>query len=400
MKKKRIMMICFLLLALIILVFSMVYIYFTNTEDLILKKDITIHFREKVYNSDLIEKINGKLLNDPLIDTSVVGWRKVQLSYYNHYGFIENKMVKIEIKDVTPPTVVVNNIVYLEKGSTTNLEETIFCADDYDDKVSCKIIGEYDLNKVGKYNLRIEATDHANNVTSKKFVLQVKEKEERTSIPTPSTKTEFKTIYQKYKKENTLVGIDVSKWQGDINFSKIKEQGVEFVMIKIGGQSKKGGKIEMDPNFSNNIEQAIANHLKVGVYFYSHATTQKEARSQAQWVVKNLKGYDLTLPIAFDWENWNRYTTYHVSFNTLNRIASTFFDVLESKNYQTLLYSSKYYLENVWYEEEYHNWIAHYTEDDKDKNKYTMWQLCSDGVIEGIESKTDFDVLYLNEQSS
>ena len=380
-KKKIIITLSFLLF---ILLFISVYLYFTNTEDLILKKDISINFRAKAYNSDLIEKINGRLLNDPLIDTNTVGRKKVQITYYNHYGFIENKYAEVEIKDVTPPMIVVNNPYVIEKGSISKLEDNIFCTDDYDDNVSCQITGDYNLNKVGRYPLKITATDHSNNITSKSFTLQVKNKETSTTKPI-NTKTDFKDIYQKYKKANTLIGIDISKWQGDINFNKIKEEGVEFVMIKIGGQTKKGGKIEIDPKFKQNITSALAANLKVGIYFYSHATNIKEARNQAKWVLKNISEYEITLPIAFDWENWSKYSTYHISIHSLNNIANTFFTTLEQKNYKTILYSSKYYLENIWYEEEYSNWIAHYT-------------LCSDGVIEGIEEKVDIDILYKHEK--
>ena len=210
-----------------------------------------------------------------------------------------------------------------------------------------------------------------------------------------TTTTDFKNIYKKYKTNNTLIGLDLSKWQEQVDFDKIKAQGVEFVMLKIGGQSEKSGKLELDPYFINNIEEALKRELKVGVYFYSHATSTDEARKQAGWVVKNLKEYPLSLPIAFDWENWNQYTSYHLSFHTLNNIANTFFTTLETKNYQTMLYSSKYYLDTVWYKEEYNIWLAHYTTDSKDKAEYNMWQLCNDGKIEGINNLVDIDILYL-----
>ena len=99
--------------------------------------------------------------------------------------------------------------------------------------------------------------------------------------------------------------------------------------------------------------------------------------------------------VSFDWENWNQYTSYHLSFHTLNNIANTFFTTLETKNYQTMLYSSKYYLDTVWYKEEYNTWLAHYTTDSKDKAEYNMWQLCNDGKIEGIDNLVDIDILYL-----
>lgn len=397
-QKYKIQLIIFLLLFLIFLCSLVLYLHFTNTEDLVPKKNMSFNFRQTVHTSDLIEKLNGRLLTNALVDTNTVGKRKVQVSYYNHYGFIENKYVEIEIKDITPPTVVANSTYYAEKGDKYNLLDKIFCADDYDDNVSCQITGDYNFDKVGKYPLKIVATDHSNNVTSKSFSLVVSDKTDTIKDKQPSlstTTTNFKNIYKKYKTNNTLIGLDLSKWQGQVDFDKIKAQGVEFVMLKIGGQSEKSGKLELDPYFINNIEEALKRELKVGVYFYSHATSTDEARKQAGWVVKNLKEYHLSLPIAFDWENWNQYTSYHLSFHTLNNIANTFFTTLETKNYQTMLYSSKYYLDTVWYKEEYNTWLAHYTTDSKDKAEYNMWQLCNDGKIEGIDNLVDIDILYL-----
>lgn len=397
-QKYKIQLIIFLLLFLIFLCSLVLYLHFTNTEDLIPKKNMSFNFRQTVHTSDLIEKLNGRLLTNTLVDTNTVGKRKVQVSYYNHYGFIENKYVEIEIKDITPPTVVVNSTYYAEKGDKYNLLDKIFCADDYDDNVSCQITGDYNFDKVGKYSLKIVATDHSNNVTSKSFSLVISDKTDTIKDKQPSlvtTTTDFKNIYKKYKTNNTLIGLDLSKWQEQVDFDKIKAQGVEFVMLKIGGQSEKSGKLELDPYFINNIEEALKRELKVGVYFYSHATSTDEARKQAGWVVKNLKEYHLSLPIAFDWENWNQYTSYHLSFHTLNNIANTFFTTLETKNYQTMLYSSKYYLDTVWYKEEYNTWLAHYTTDSKDKAEYNMWQLCNDGKIEGINNLVDIDILYL-----
>ena len=397
-QKYKIQLIIFLLLFLIFLCSLVLYLHFTNTEDLIPKKNMSFNFRQTVHTSDLIEKLNGRLLTNTLVDTNTVGKRKVQVSYYNHYGFMENKYVEIEIKDITPPTVVVNSTYYAEKGDKYNLLDKIFCADDYDDNVSCQITGDYNFDKVGKYPLKIVATDHSNNVTSKSFSLVISDKTDTIKDKQPSlvtTTTDFKNIYKKYKTNNTLIGLDLSKWQEQVDFDKIKAQGVEFVMLKIGGQSEKSGKLELDPYFINNIEEALKRELKVGVYFYSHATSTDEARKQAGWVVKNLKEYHLSLPIAFDWENWNQYTSYHLSFHTLNNIANTFFTTLETKNYQTMLYSSKYYLDTVWYKEEYNIWLAHYTTDSKDKAEYNMWQLCNDGKIEGIDNLVDIDILYL-----
>lgn len=208
-----------------------------------------------------------------------------------------------------------------------------------------------------------------------------------------NTYQEFSDIYNKYKNANTMIGLDISRWQEDVDFKKIKEQGVEFVMLKLGGQNKINGSIIMDPKFLSNIEQALKENLEVGVYFYSYAASADDAKKQAEWVIDNLKGYDITFPVAFDWENWSNFSSFHIGFRTLNEIASTFIKEISS-SYDAVLYSSKYYLENIWYKEEYNNWIAYYTSNFSNNSNYTMWQVCNNGKIEGINSYVDIDVFY------
>ena len=371
--------------------------YFTNKEDVLLKKELTCDFREQVYAIDFVHNLKGTVIENPLIDTFVIGKKKISFSYRNRYGLIATKY--FEIKDVTPPTVVVNNPYVVEAGSIKNLEDTIFCADDYDDNIDCKVIGTYDLNTVGIYDLEIVAVDQSENTTTKEFILNVVEKIKENVSNKSTTKnsyTNFQNVYKKYKKSNTLIGLDLSKWQEEVDFEKLAEQGVEFVMLKIGGQKKIDGAMVIDPKFYNNIQKAMDHHMKVGVYFYSYAKTVTEARKQAQWVISKLKDYDLTLPIGFDWENWDTFTQFHISFHSLNKIATAFMTEVEKNGYEGMLYSSKYYLETIWYANDYKNWLAYYTNSNDYEGDFFMWQLCSDGKIEGIDGYVDINVLYLD----
>lgn len=363
--------------------------------DIILKKDLTCEFRQEVYVADFIAKINGTSINNSIIDTNKIGPQTISLTYKTKYGFSLTKTFEIEVKDITPPTIEVSNPYTIEKESITKLIDTIFCADDYDDNVECNIIGEYDLNKVGQYDLTITATDHSNNTTSKEFTLNVVEKQKQQTNPSKEY-TSFKTIYQKYKNDNTLIGLDLSKWQGKVDFEELKEQGVSFVMLKVGGQTQINGEYTIDPKFYDNITAAKEYGLKVGVYFYSYANTEKEAKKQAKWIISKVKEYNIELPIVFDWENWSKYTTFHLSFHSLNKIAYAFMEEVESSGYDSMLYSSKYYLENIWYAEDYTNWLAYYTKNNNYEGEYYMWQVCNDGQISGIDAYVDIDVLYLS----
>lgn len=366
----------------------------TTKDGILLKKDLTVNFRDKIYIKDFIHSLNGTLVDNYQVDTTTVGQQELTITFQNKYDFIVSKKINIEVKDVTSPTIIVSNPYTVEEGSITNLTDNIFCADDYDDNPDCTIKGEYDLNTPGDYNLEISATDQSGNNTSKEFTLNVIKKVNKDNTPsTTPTYTSFKSILTKYKNDNTSIGLDLSKWQGEVDFAKLKEQGVEFVMIKIGGQKKIGDDYNLDPKFYDNIKGALRNNIKVGLYFYSYATSEQEAIKQANWITSKIKNYQISLPIAFDWENWNNYTSFHLSFKSLNKIASSFINQIEKNNYQAVLYSSKSYLENVWYQENYTTWIAFYTNDFSDYKDYYMWQLCSDGKIDGIKGYVDIDIM-------
>lgn len=366
----------------------------TTKDGILLKKDLTVNFRDKIYIKDFIHSLNGTLVDNYQVDTTTVGQQELTITFQNKYDFIVSKKINIEVKDVTSPTIIVSNPYTVEERSITNLTDNIFCADDYDDNPDCTIKGEYDLNTPGNYNLEISATDQSGNNTSKEFTLNVIKKVNKDNTPsTTPTYTSFKSILTKYKNDNTSIGLDLSKWQGEVDFAKLKEQGVEFVMIKIGGQKKIGDDYNLDPKFYDNIKGALRNNIKVGLYFYSYATNEQEAIKQANWIISKIRNYQINLPIALDWENWSNYTSFHLSFHSLNKIATAFINQIEKHNYKALLYSSKSYLENIWYQEDYTTWIAYYTNDFPNYKDYYMWQLCSDGKIDGIKGYVDIDIM-------
>ena len=94
------------------------------------------------------------------------------------------------------------------------------------------------------------------------------------------------------------------------------------------------------------------------------------------WVVKQLKKYKVNLPIAFDWEEWAYFNDYNLSFFGLTSMAEAFLDTIKENGYQGMLYSSKTYLENIWFPTSYDIWLAHYTEKTNYQGKYRFWQIC------------------------
>lgn len=165
-------------------------------------------------------------------------------------------------------------------------------------------------------------------------------------------------------------------------------------MIRVGGTRGKNGEYFVDEKFKENITNAKKAGLKVGVYFYSYASSTKEAKENAKWVLKQIKKYDIDLPIAFDWEEWNNFNEYNLSFFGLTSMAEEFIDTVQKAGYKGMIYSSKTYLENIWLSTEYDIWLAQYNTKVTYDGKYKMWQLCQDGKIDGISKNVDIDILY------
>ena len=383
------------ILSLTALLLSIIFYILITTTGIILSPKLSCNFRDKVYLKDFILSLDGTLENNHIIDTNYVGNKKLKIIYKNKYGFYKVKEFTIEIKDITEPTILINNEFTVEAGYEKKLEDVILCADDYDDDVKCELNGSYNLDEPGTYPLSITATDKSNNSLTKNFNLIVTSpliKKNDESLEYVS----YKDIYKKYKNNNTLIGVDISKWQEEVDFKKLKDNNVEFVILKLGGQPAKNKQPELDPYFKNNIEKAKKQGIKVGIYFYSYAKNTKEAKEQAQFVINNLKEYDIDLPISFDWENWQSFNSFNISLNTLNNIAKSFLEEINNNGYKSNLYSSEYYLENIWFNKDYKNiWLANYGKV-KYEGKYDIWQLCSDGRVEGINTYVDIDVLYKN----
>ena len=357
--------------------------------------ELNIPVNIEVYVMDLISSINGKIIDNYKIDTTKLGIKDVTFSFINEENIKVPYTFKINVVDVTPPVIWLNDTYSVKVGYSKKLEDVIMCGDDYDDTPTCYIEGEYDFNKVGKYPLVYNAVDASGNKTEKEFTLNVYKNSNSTSSSTK--KVYFKDVVKEHKTENTQIGLDVSKWQGKIDYEKVKDAGVEFVFIKLGGSNGIEGDYYLDPMFKDNIEGFTKVGIPVGVYFYSYANSVLKAKQDAEWVVEQLKSYKIDLPIAYDWENWSSYNKFKMSFNTLTRSAEAFIDTVESKGYEGILYSSKNYLEKIWLKGDYPVWLAHYTSKTNYQGNYDFWQMTSSGVINGItENTVDINIRYLN----
>ncbi len=189
--------------------------------------------------------------------------------------------------------------------------------------------------------------------------------------------------------------IDVSKWQEDIDWKKVKEAGVNYAMLRLGTQKNVDEDSILDAYFEKNIKEAKENGVKVGVYYYTYANDINDAKEQAKWVIEQLKDYELDLPVAFDWECWRKFNDFNISIHDLNEIGRTFLKEVESAGYKVVNYGSKNYLEKLWDLEEYDTWVAHYTKETNYSKDYIMWQFTDTGLLSGVKGPVDFNYLYI-----
>ena len=359
--------------------------------DVKLNKNLDVEVYSEAVVSDFIKSINGKIIDDYLINTKELGKKEITFKFINDDDIEVKYSFNVNVVDSTKPWIFSSSSFSINKGYTGNLEEELFCGDNYDNDPSCTLTGYYDYNTVGSYPLTFTGIDSSGNTSITNFNLIVKNKSNSTNS---SSYINYSDVVLKHKNENTMIGLDVSRWQGDINFQEVKDAGVEFVFVRVGSQRGVGGEYYIDPKFHQNIKGFNEVGIPVGIYFYSYADSIKSAKTEAKWVVEQLKGYKVDLPVVFDWENWSFFQEFGVSFYNLTEIAKSYLNVIEDAGYEGMLYSSKNYLENVWYKTKYPVWLAHYTDKTNYEGEYKVWQLCANGRVSGINGNVDINVMY------
>lgn len=212
-------------------------------------------------------------------------------------------------------------------------------------------------------------------------------------------KTTAKKAVEKYETNETSLGIDVSTWQGKIDWKKVKAAGINFVMIRCGYRGMDSGEITLDNRFLDNIKGATANNINVGVYFFSMAKNKNEAIEEAKWVVNLIKDYDISYPVAIDTEIFNRNRLKGVSYSTLTNNAIAFCDYIKSKGYTPMIYSyanafNKYFDTAKF--ANYRLWLALYNDVNTYKGRHHMWQYTSSGSVPGITGRVDMNVSYFS----
>ena len=360
------------------------------------KKEIEVY--DKVKLKDIIKNINGKIENNVTIDTSKLGKQKIHFTYINDENIKIPYQISVNVVDKTPPIIQSLSTYIIVKNTKTKkeFERSLFCGDNYDDKPSCRIEGDYSLSEIGNYNLTFVGEDESKNIAKQSFTLKVVEKEEKKETKGKQSTTSLSSIIKKYKTTNNKIGIDISHWQGKIDYKKVKKSGVEFVYIRVGRGDGIGKEAVLDDKFEEYIKGFEKEKIPIGIYFYSDANSDKNAKKEANWIIDKIKKHKIDLEIVYDWENWSNYQEYQMSFHKLRTTANTFINQIEKDGYKGMVYSSKYYLENIWGGLNHKIWLAHYIEQTDYKGKYKVWQICNNGEVPGIENLTDIDIMYNN----
>lgn len=194
------------------------------------------------------------------------------------------------------------------------------------------------------------------------------------------------------------VGIDVSVYQGKIDWAKVKAAGIDFAIIRLGFRGYETGSIKLDANFETNLRNAQKNGIKCGVYFYSVALNEAEAAEEARFVLNALAGKRLDLPAYIDIEHKdNRVKDLSKAQRTANAIS--FMNTISSGGFTPGIYTYINYYDNYLESEKIKNnnlWIAYYTENVRTKRfdgvPYVMWQYTSSGSVPGINGRVDLNI--------
>ena len=195
----------------------------------------------------------------------------------------------------------------------------------------------------------------------------------------------------------SLVGIDVSAHQGEIDWQQVKDCGVEFVFIRLGYRGYDTGEICIDAYAKYNLEHARKAGLQVGAYFFSQAINEQEALEEAKFALDVLDGFQLELPLVYDWEHMveEDARTDNVKKDELMACIKVYCAAVEQAGYRAMVYFNRSlagtHLELIELVE-YPFWLAAYTENMNYPYRIEFWQYTETGSVAGIEGPVDLDI--------
>ena len=201
------------------------------------------------------------------------------------------------------------------------------------------------------------------------------------------------------------LGIDVSKWNQEIDWEAVKNAGVEFAIIRCGYRGASTGALVIDPRYKENIEGAIEAGIPVGVYFFTQALDEVEAVEEASMVIRLIEEYDVDYPVFLDSESaGGRGRADGLDNDERTSAHRAFLQTIQAAGYETGVYASRNWLKDrldMTRLSNYRIWLAEYAEAPTyDEYYYHMWQYTSKGTVDGISTNVDLNLCYMNIDTS
>lgn len=213
----------------------------------------------------------------------------------------------------------------------------------------------------------------------------------------------------------TTIGIDVSRYQGNIDWAEVAADGIDFAMIRVGYRTLESGQIKEDANAKYNMQEASAHGIHVGAYFFSTAISAEEAIEEAEWVADFVAQYPITYPIVYDCENYENEKSrqLHLTKEERTELAKIFLNKIYELGYTPMFYGSRNELsyDTKWVTSEldktYKIWLSWYPGlpyPDIPEADYTglhsMWQYTNDGQVNGVDGPVDMNIAYFGYESA
>ena len=207
-----------------------------------------------------------------------------------------------------------------------------------------------------------------------------------------------------FHKGNARLGIDVSKWNKEIDWQSVKEEGIEFAIIRCGYRGAASGALVIDPMYEQNMKGAIDAGIPVGIYFFTQALNEVEAVEEASMVISLIEDYDVDYPVFLDSESTGgKGRADGLDAEERTKIHEAFLETVAASGYETGIYASKNWMNDqldMTDLSEYKTWLAEYADVPTYDEYYHMWQYTSKGTVDGIDTHVDLNLCYMNIDTS
>ena len=206
-------------------------------------------------------------------------------------------------------------------------------------------------------------------------------------------------VYTENDKVVSHKGIDISRYQGTVDFAKVKASGVEYAMIRCGYRGYGNGAVVKDSSFDTYAKNANANGMPIGVYFYTQALTVDEAIEEADFVIETIKNYDVSYPVVIDVEEApvDEYRQKDLSTEKLTEVVAAFCERIKEAGYTPMIYSNiRYFAGKLDFSklEDYEKWYASYASQPYLPYEFSMWQYTSTGKVDGVSGDVDMNISF------